>query len=376
MDMKKISGLLIFLVLIGFIMMAGCTYAPSFPGPATPTSSKTHISPTMISVTATIIPPNHKTGATSRTFNYILRGKQGSIPIILYAGVYNDQKAQSPLYICSRHYGDSSPCTSEENLQYYLKYMNEPAQKSDLDELVRQIKSQTAVEDDQARIAISLVQKIPYDYNKYYASSKTNETRYPYQVLYNNTGNCGEKSLLLAYLLRELGYGVALFKFSSENHMAVGIKTPNQYSYKNLGYAFIESTTPTIPTDSQGDYLGAGKLTSSPQVFQISDGYSFSSLSEEYQDSIAFNQFGKGTTLSPEKYRQWEILMWKYGLTTSNGTTFPENPSNKPLCDNEGILCNSECYEKCGPFMIGKCTPNGVICEGFWDFLNSFFSFF
>jgi len=37
-------------------------------------------------------------------------------------------------------------------------------------------------------------------------------------VLYEDKGVCGEKSLLLAYLLRELGYGVVLFEFKPENH--------------------------------------------------------------------------------------------------------------------------------------------------------------
>jgi hypothetical protein len=183
-------------------------------------------------------------------------------------------------------------------------------------------------------------------------------------VLYQNKGVCREKSLLVTYLLRGLGFGVVLFEFPTQNHMAVGIKCPGEYDFKNSGYAFIESTTPTIPTDDQGDYIGAGKLTSNPLVFHISDGSSFSSISEEYQDSIAFNQFGKGTTLSPEKYRQWEILMWKYGMTTSDGITIRENPSNKPLCDNDGILCNGQCYTKCGSHTIGKCTSTGVICEG------------
>jgi hypothetical protein len=188
--------------------------------------------------------------------------------------------------------------------------------------------------------------------------------RTPYQVLYENKGVCSEKSILLAYLLRNLGYGVGLFEFSKENHMAIGIKCPGQYDFKNSGYAFIETATPSIPTDDQGDYVGAGRLTSTPQIFQISDGSSFSSISEEYQDAVAFNQFGNGKTLSPEKYRQWEMLMWKYGMTSSDGTAIRDNPSDKPLCDNDGILCNGECYDKCGLHTIAKCTSSGVVCEG------------
>jgi hypothetical protein len=138
------------------------------------------------------------------------------------------------------------------------------------------------------------------------------------------------KSLLLAYLLRELGYGVVLFEFKSENHMAVGIKSPSQYSYRNSGYAFIEPTAPTIITDSQGDYVGAGKLTSTPQIFQISDGNSMTSISEEYDDARTFHQVYNqitqihntyGNVLDQYQYsrwlsldNQWRSLVNKYGI--------------------------------------------------------------
>ena len=105
--------------------------------------------------------------------------------------------------------------------------------------------------DDQARIAISLVQQIPYDWQTFGL-----ENRYPYEVIYDNTGVCEEKSRLLAFLLRDLGFDVVLFSFESENHMAVGIMCPVQYSYKNTGYCFVETTEPTMITYSQGEYVG------------------------------------------------------------------------------------------------------------------------
>ena len=309
----------------------------------------------------TTIPPNYETGATTRTFDYVLRGQKGSISTTLYSGIYTQQKSGSKPATCSRYNYDASPCTQEEIRLYYLKILDEPIQKKGLDDLVRKIKLQTSNQDDQARIAISLVQNIPYDYSQLY--SLNSDMSYPYGVLYQNTGVCSEKSVLLAYLLRELGYGVVLFEFNSENHMAVGIQSPSQYSYRNSGYAFIEATTPSIVTDSEGDYVGAGKLSSVPKIMKVSDGSSFSSISEEYYDAITMNQFGNsGGTLSPEKYRQWEILVWKYGIITHDGTTVWEDPSDKPLCDG-GMLCNGECYTACGSYSIARCTSNGVICE-------------
>ena len=208
-----------------------------------------------------------------------------------------------------------SPCTSEEIRQYYLKYIDDPAQKSDLDVLVRQIESGTPVQDDRARIAISLVQNIPYDFNKLYEVSVPGQTRYPYQVLYDNAGVCEEKSLLLAYLLRQLGYGVAVFRFDAENHMAAGIQSPSAYAYKNSGYAFVETTSPSIVTDSEGDYSGVGHLTSNPEIIPISHGNSFTTVSEEYGDARRFIQLmSTGPVLDSVHYTEWTGLVQKYGL--------------------------------------------------------------
>ena len=386
--LKNITILSFFLII--FALIIGITASPIFsvnlnPGTqffntsannpqnnhTSQTSSKNY-NPTVIPVTnrVTIIPTfqipatsdsqKYETGATSRILKYVLRGESGSINLNMYSGVYDEISSRPSPAACMRYDYDNSPCNNVELQQYYLKYLDNPIQKKDLDILANSIKLKSSNKDDQVRIAISLVQNIPYD-NKGFFSTNSNMIS-PYAVLYKNKGVCSEKSLLLAYLLRELGYGVILFTFESENHMAVGIKSPIQYSYKNSGYAFIESTTPSIPTDSEGDYVGAGKLTSTPEQYYISDGSSFLSISEEYQDSIAFNQFGNGETLTPEKYRQLEILLWKYGITTGNGITVQENPSDKPLCDGNR-LCNGKCWNECNSGAVWTCTPQGAICQ-------------
>ena len=300
-------------------------------------------------------------GTADRTFRYVLLGESGSMPMTLHAGVRESQKSLPRLYTCVRYNNDKTPCTQEETRQYYLNYLDETTQAKDLSGLVSRIRSRSQDRDDQARIAISLVQQIPYDEARANVLSVTGDQRYPYQTLYDNTGVCSDKSLLLAYLLRELGYGVALFIFPDEKHMAVGIKSPDQYAYRNTGYAFIETTSPSIPTDADGDYAGGIKLTGMPQVIRISDGIAFSGISEEYQDAVVFNSFGTNETLSPEKYRVWETLMWKYGMKTGSGKTFGENPADKPLCGDDGISCNGACYRKCSAG-VPQCTSQGLVC--------------
>jgi len=277
---------------------------------------------TSVTLPVPIVTKNYETGPITKSFTYVLQGKSNSINVQLFSGIDDEIVSNGEPAACVRYNGDTTPCTSGEENQYYLKYLNDPAQKKYLDSLVNSIQKTSSNKDDQARIAINLVQQIPYDYGKLYSiTSGKGQMRYPYQVLYDNKGVCAEKSLLLAYLLRGLGYGVVLFKFDKENHMAVGIKSPQQYSYLNSGYAFIESTDPTIPTDSQGDYVGVGKLTSTPEILQISDGDTMTTISSEYKDALTFNQIetisqSSGGMLDQNYYYVWVSLVQKYGIKT------------------------------------------------------------
>ena len=351
----------------------GNSSPPAAPVPLrtiSPVPSLTITQATVISTPATtIIPattPGTGVGSSSRTLMYILRGTPGSIPLTPDPKVYATQKAYSPAYVCTRPMNNPSPCTPEEIHQYYLKYIDDPAEKSDLDALVRQIESRTPDQDDQARIAISLVQNIPYDFNKLYKVSGTGQTRYPYQVLYDNTGVCDEKSLLLAYLLRQLGYGVAVFQFDAENHMAAGIQSPSPYAYKNSGYAFVETTSPSIVTDSEGDYSGVGHLTSSPEIIPISHGNSFTTVSEEYGDARRFIQLtSMGPVLDSVHYTEWTGLVQKYGLK-------PGSSSEQGLVSAQVSLSGTQTssgwsyqvqQETCDINLAHYCAGKGNCCE-------------
>ncbi len=240
---------------------------------------------------------------------YTLRGRSIEISFTVYEGL-NDYLADLPrTYTCY-----NNVCPSEEELE--LKYLNEEHQKEFLLPLVDEIKKQTSNEDDQARIAINLVQHIPYDQGSLSLGRLTG--RYPYEVIYDNAGVCGSKSKLAAFLLRELGYGLALFTFEQENHQALGIKCPNEYSFINSGYCFVETTRPSIITRSSGDYSNTGKLTSTPNIIIINSGKSFNSVSEEYNDAVEFEKIlSIGTLLPTYEYRRWVSLSNKYGMQPS-----------------------------------------------------------
>ena len=257
----------------------------------------------------------NRTGLVTRSFPYILRGETGTINVSLSSAMYSELAAEVPLEMCSPD-NATVPCTHEVFSRFYLNMVNEPDENGTLDALVNAIREKTPVRDDQARIAISLVQQIPFGYHPSYDGGN-GSMRYPFMVLYDDNGLCDEKSVLLASLLQGLGYGTALLDFSSDNHMVLGIQSPA--AYNNSGYAFVETTVPLIVTDDQEHYNGGGKLNGTPDIYPVSDGVSFDSVSEEYQDAREF------------------IRLTKSGRYTGSGLRASDDPALQPLVKKYGL---------------------------------------
>ncbi|WNZ29337.1 MAG: hypothetical protein IAX21_00245 [Candidatus Bathyarchaeota archaeon] len=248
------------------------------------------------------------------SLKYLLYGETNQLSFTVFDGV-NEYLSEIPRTI-SYFFWETEPTKKD----FVMKFLNDDVQMDYLIDLVDEIKSETSSKDDQARIAISLVQQIPYDWGG--LSSVNSENRYPYEVISDEMGVCEEKSRLLVFLLRELGFDTVLFNFESENHMAVGIKCSFQYCFKDTGYCFVETTNPSIITYDQAEYVGVGKLTSTPEIIHVSDGFSFDSVSEEYNDAqewIRLNNLASPTGyLSENDYNNWWSLINKYGINVSD----------------------------------------------------------
>jgi len=199
---------------------------------------------------------------------------------------------------------------------FKFKKIDEKEQRELLLGLVMKIKNLTLVKEDQMRIAVSLVQNIPYaESEKTFVTRNiiSNYSRYPYDVLYDNAGICGEKSELLAFLLRELGYEVVFFYHAYENHEAVGIKCPLKESFNDTGYCFIETTGPSIITDNSIDYVGGIRLVSEPEVVLISTGDSLGVDLYEYKDANNMEKI-RDSWISFSSSVKFNKLKKKYGL--------------------------------------------------------------
>ena len=87
------------------------------------------------------------------------------------------------------------------------------------------------------------------------------------------------------------------------------------------GYCFVGTTEPAIMTYSNGTYVDAGKLVSTPGIIRISDGVSFNQINEEYADArscdaVINSAVWNGTTMTMDQidYTQPGYLRQKYGL--------------------------------------------------------------
>ena len=235
--------------------------------------------------TATTDPGFETKGSVDKIYYYIIDGTPGFIPAEVFTGVNDYITSFGNIYD-----GDD-----------YNAIVDNEVQKKYVSKMVENIRRAAKKPDDEARIAISLVQHIKYDANTLnefkYNKSKSGQKyigRYPYTILFENWGGvCGEKSFLLALLLKELGYGVALYEFDNmglggTGHIALGIKAPAQYTYKGTGYALIESTSPEIPTFDEYSFAGTNVTMSSTNPTKtviVSDGKSFTTIGTEYSDA-------------------------------------------------------------------------------------------
>lgn len=247
-----------------------------------------------------------ETGVDARELAYTVRGHAGTVPVTLYRGVYDAMPDRVVGYV-----GDDEGGR-------YRRVIEEPSGRPYIRDLAATIAAMTDEPDDRARIAVSLVQHLDYDDAR--AAEPYYGVRYPYETLYLERGVCSDKSVLLAALLGELGFGVALFQFDAENHMAVGLLCPAGYDHRGTGYAFVESTAPSIMTDAEGDYIGARRLVSAPAVIPVAEGLVFASIGTEAKDAAEWTALrGMGPTLDPYHYGRWETFSRAYGIVPKKG---------------------------------------------------------
>lgn len=151
----------------------------------------------------------------------------------------------------------------------YLSMINDPNQEpfyTDLIHDMRSIRDKQGLDDDEyLELMTVFVQSMRYE------TISENPPKFPIETYVEQSGDCDDKSLLLAGLLSREGYNVSLLLFTPESHMAVGVVCPGG-EYKQTGYAYVETTNLSfagVPTDTLSEGI---QLRSDPLVIPIGNG--------------------------------------------------------------------------------------------------------
>jgi hypothetical protein len=181
----------------------------------------------------------------------------------------------------------------------YLSMINDPNQEvfyTDLIADLRSVREKQGLNDDEYLELITVfVQSIRYE------TISENPPKFPIETYVEKSGDCDDKSLLLAGILSREGYNVTLLSFPQESHMAIGVVCPGA-NYKNTGYAFVETTELSfvgVPTET---LEGGTQLVSAPVVIPVGNGTkTYGSCGEGlYLDSVFHSTETEVNTLTPQ----------------------------------------------------------------------------
>lgn len=151
------------------------------------------------------------------------------------------------------------PRLKTDDYSYYATNTADDGYMTSLVKAFAHIKEKQGYTDyESAELAVSFVQSLEYLIDKD-VSGNEEYPKYPLETLTDQGGDCEDTSILLAAMLKEMGYGVVLLGCS--DHMAVGIQGGETlpgafFEYDGRRYYYIETT---------GSGYGIGEI---PEAFQ------------------------------------------------------------------------------------------------------------
>jgi len=214
------------------------------------------------------IEPSGDTDTSTHTYDFRFEGHTRRVTVEVDQRVLRG--ARDSEHVISFEADESE---AERDAAYY-RFMAQDAEQAPLiaaaAKELREIARREGLDDDRyVELIAKFVQSIPYDYAK--LRSADLQDRFPVETLAENTGVCGDKSILMAALLAHEGYDVALLLFRPEAHMSVGIKGPGDH-YGDTDYLFIESTKPGYVSEVPANFVSGVELKSDPVVVPLGDG--------------------------------------------------------------------------------------------------------
>lgn len=190
--------------------------------------------------------------------------------------------------------------------------------------------------DEYVELAVSFVQNLTYE------TEGLSSTKFPIETIYENTGDCDDKAVLLTGILSKKGYDVALLFFEDQKHMTAAIKSGNETEYPNsLGYSMIELTGRNYIGEAAKSLIADGesvKLSINPELFKIGNGYITYSSSGEVAEILKMRETSIAGVEETEK--QMEELSQKI----NSGEALSEQISDEKKFNEYVNLHNKYAY--------------------------------
>jgi len=226
------------------------------------------------------IVPNETPGELSRQFTFPFQKTTITIAVRANASIYYGAKNGDKFSIVPENVLPESAAPG-----YYRAFIEDPRQDGVYTDLLHSFQSvrqeHQYTDDEYLELLTVFVQSLPYDNSS--GARLDTPARFPVETLVDGTGDCDDKSLLLAGLLEREGYDTALLLFIPEHHMAVGVRDDGA-RYGDTGYLYVETTgvsligeapanlSQSIKYVPPGASPGATPLTSVPVVIRAGTG--------------------------------------------------------------------------------------------------------
>jgi predicted transglutaminase-like cysteine proteinase len=147
---------------------------------------------------------------------------------------------------------NDGPLTTDEIYHLFARYCalaTDPGDDYLIGRIIDRVNEVVTVNDlsnlDTIEFVLRFVQSLTYtdDLN---TTSRDEYPRYPMETLFDRGGDCEDTSILLAAILTEMGYDVALLLFEEFDHMGLGINFPVEYGnswiYDGRRYWYLDTT--------------------------------------------------------------------------------------------------------------------------------------
>jgi hypothetical protein len=235
------------------------------------------------------IVPNATPGFFLREYHYRFEGSNITIRVNVSASLYFGAQNGIKYALVAENATPESMAGD-----YYRSFEHDPAQDglyADLrDQFHALLKEHRYSDDEYLELVSTFVQGLPYDTTAGFHPDTT--ARFPAETLVDGTGDCDDKTILLAGLLARDGYNVSLLLFIPEHHMATGVAAGSR-QYGTTGYAYLETTGISLVGDvprrlnQSQKYVADGErpvpvpLASTPVVIRIGSGSKEYSRAEE-----------------------------------------------------------------------------------------------